>query len=163
MGASGWDYFVPYQQNVERALHDLREQIFLSGAYFLRPPMEINPDDFADMPEEVRAQVPVWIEREESFSEPTTLEALIEWNGEEGTHSIIDIERISPIPSFCAAAPLSSEQLIAIFGTDKPEQKMVEQKRHEIQGIRDRWEATYIIIYENGKPDEIFFAGFSGD
>ena len=73
------------------------------------------------------------------------------------------IERISPVPSFGAAALLSSQQLIEIFGTEKPERNMIEQKRNEIQGIRDRWEATYIIVYKNSKPDEIFFAGFSGD
>ncbi len=163
MGASGWGYFVPYQPDIEKALHELREQVFRSSDYFLRPPIEINPDDYTDMPEEVREQVPLWIEREESFSQPTTIDALVEWNGEEGTHSIIDIERIKPTPTYGAAAPLSKEQLARLFGTDKPERSMVERKADEIQSLRGRWEATYTIVYKNGTPDEIFFTGYSGD
>jgi hypothetical protein len=163
MGASGWDYFVPYQQSIESALDELREQVFRSGKFFLRPQMEINPDNFENAPEEIRDQLPARIEREKSFSQPTTLKALIDWNGEEGTHSIIDIERITPIPAFGSASPFSTNQLIEMFGTDKPERSMIEQRKSEITGMRKRWEASYIIVYKNGKPNEIFFSGFSGD
>ena len=163
MGASSWDYFVPHQQSIENALNELREQVFRSGKFFLRPQMEINPDSFADAPEEIREQVLAWIEREKSFSQPTTLKALIDWNGEEGTHSIIDVEHVSPIPAFGSASPFSTNQLIEIFGTDKPERSMIEQQKSEIARMRKRWEASYIVVYKDGKPDEIFFSGYSGD
>jgi hypothetical protein len=163
MGASSWDYFVPYQQSIESALNELREQVFRSGKFFLRPQIEINSDNFADAPEEIREQAPAWIEREKSFSQPTTLKALVDWNGEEGTHSIIDVERITPIPTLGSASPFSTNQLIEIFGTDKPERSMIEQRKSEIAGMRKRWEASYIVVYKNGKPDEIFFSGYSGD
>ena len=163
MGASGWDYFVPYQQSIEHALAELREQVFRNGDFFLRPLWEIDPNKFLDAPEEIREQIPARIEREKSFSQPSTLKALIDWNGEEGTHSIIDIERIAPTPALCAASPLSIEQLIEIFGTDKPERSMVEQRKREIGEMRNRWEASYIVVYKNGEPDEIFFSGYSGD
>jgi hypothetical protein len=163
MGASSWDYFVPYQQSIESALNELREQVFRSGKFFLRPQIEINPDNFADAPEEIREQIPAWIEREKSFSQPTTLKALVDWNGEEGTHSIIDVERITPIPTLGSASPFSTNQLIEIFGTDKPERNIIEQRKSEITGMRKRWEASYIVVYKDGKPDEIFFSGYSGD
>jgi hypothetical protein len=163
MGASSWDYFVPYQQSIESALNELREQVFRSRKFFLRPQIEINPDNFADAPEEIREQVPLWIERERSFSQPTTIKALVDWNGEEGTHSIIDIERIASTPALGSASPFSTNQLIEIFGTDKPERSMIEQRKSEIAGMCKRWEAYYIVAYKNGKPDEIFFSGYSGD
>lgn len=33
MGASGWDYIVPYQADLQAALDDLRRQVFSSGDY----------------------------------------------------------------------------------------------------------------------------------
>jgi hypothetical protein len=163
MGASSWDYFVSYQPNIESALNELREQVFRSGHFFLRPQIEINPDQFADAAEEVREQLPALIEREKSFSQPITIQALVDWNGEEGTHSIIDIERISPIPAFGSASPFSTNQLMEIFGTDKPERSMIEKRKAEIAEMRERWEASYIIVYKSGRPGEIFFSGYSGD
>ena len=163
MGASGWEYFVPYQPNIDQALQELREQVFRSGDYHLRPQMHIDPDDFAGMPEDVREQLPLWIERENSFVQPTTIDALLEWNGEDGTHSILDIQRVSLSPEFGAAAPLSADELTRLFGGGQPDRSMVENKRDDIQLLRARWEATYLVVYSNGIADEIYFTGFSGD
>jgi len=35
MGASNWAYFVPYQVDINKALQDLREDVFNSGNYYL--------------------------------------------------------------------------------------------------------------------------------
>jgi hypothetical protein len=163
MGASGWGYFVPYQPNIDQALQKLREEVFRRGEYFLRPPMDINPDDYADMPEEIREQVPNWIEREKSFQQPTTIADLMKWNAEEGTHSILDIKRISSVPDFGAAAPFSTEELTELFGTEQPSQSMVIEKAETIRSLRERYQATYIIVFKNNIPDEIYFTGYSGD
>jgi hypothetical protein len=33
MGASGWEYFVPYQQDINKALQELRQKAFDEGDY----------------------------------------------------------------------------------------------------------------------------------
>src|SRR5579859_6346410 len=33
MGASGWSYFIPYQEDIAQALQDLRQKIFEEGDY----------------------------------------------------------------------------------------------------------------------------------
>ena len=35
MGATGWDYFVPYQPDISAALQRLREDVFARGDYEL--------------------------------------------------------------------------------------------------------------------------------
>ncbi len=34
MGASGWSYFAPYQEDINAALQQFRRQVFESGKYF---------------------------------------------------------------------------------------------------------------------------------
>ncbi|PWU50199.1 hypothetical protein DLE60_23765 [Micromonospora globispora] len=34
MGASGWSYTVPYQPDLNAALHELRERVFAEGRYY---------------------------------------------------------------------------------------------------------------------------------
>ena len=163
MGASSWAYFVPYQTDIKRTLQELRQKVFQSGEYYLRPQMEVDLESYKNMPKEVREQAKLRVEREKPFSKPTSITALLEWNGEEGTHSIIDVENISSAPMFNAVAPLSKDQLVYLFGTDKPDRSIVQEKAKEILTLRKRWEGAYIIIYKSGIPDEIFFTGFSGD
>jgi len=33
----------------------------------------------------------------------------------------------------------------------------------QLDRLRDRYEGIYIILYSKGKPDEIWFYGYSGD
>lgn len=33
MGASAWDYYVPYQEDLGAALEELRHRVFLAGEY----------------------------------------------------------------------------------------------------------------------------------
>jgi hypothetical protein len=40
---------------------------------------------------------------------------------------------------------------------------MVEEKIDGVCDLRERWEGTYIIVYEGDVPSEILFAGHSGD
>lgn len=166
MGASGWQYFVPYQSDIQKALDELRVQVFQSGKYYVGEPVWQNMDEseYDEYPEEdMREELKEWLRRMKSLKEPTTIEELLDWNGEDGTHSILDIAGISSTPKFGMAIPLSSQQLIDLFESEKPTKDLIEQKVDEIMGLRKRWEATYIVIYKDGLPNEIFFAGFSGD
>ncbi|MCZ7542728.1 MAG: hypothetical protein M5R40_03950 [Anaerolineae bacterium] len=40
---------------------------------------------------------------------------------------------------------------------------MVEDKADDLIELRERWQGTYVIVYKDGVPDEICFAGYSGD
>jgi hypothetical protein len=93
---------------------------------------------------------------------PTSIEEALEIADADGTASILDIERISDEPDFCAAAPLSSEELQRYFGSDRP-------TRGDIQASDQLWEdlergqARFAVVYDAGQPAEIFFAGYSFD
>lgn len=70
MGASGWSYYVPYDPDLDRALQRLREQVFREGKFY-------SPDP---------------------ARRPKSIAQLLEWNAEDGTHSILDMTRIAPPP-----------------------------------------------------------------
>jgi hypothetical protein len=175
MGASDWNYFAPYQKNISKALQELREAVFQRGQYYQRPPYwqnmtfeEFLPPD-PDLTEEDKADYLAEFQKLQTLPEPTSIETLIQWNAEDGTHSIIDIDEIAPTPSFGTAAPLSNEALERFFGTDKPTREMIESQASDL-GVflqqemgRSRWEGTYIVVYKDSEPDEIYFTGYSGD
>jgi hypothetical protein len=103
-----------------------------------------------------------------SLPEPQTPDELLEYNSAEGTHSIIDIITISSSPDIGAASPLSSQQLMKLFGTEKPTRAMIESigivaLDEQISAYRKRWEGAYIVVYNDEQPHEIFFIGSSGD
>ena len=101
-----------------------------------------------------------------SKSKPDTMEELFEMCAESGTHTLLDIGHLADDPE-CnddfTAIPLSEEQLLGLFGTIKPTHGMIEEKQRTLWGLRRSWQATYIVVYESGKPAEIYFVGFSGD
>jgi hypothetical protein len=193
MGASGWSYFVPYQADIGAALRQLQEQEFADGAYGLREPywrdmtfedwLNPNPEDPSHYSETERAKIFIEYERWQNMPEPTTIEALQEWNGEEGCHSILDMVRVVDqafekisyrgMPHeemwaevqrrFGAVSPLSDDDLFDLFEDELPTREMVESCADELHDLRDRWEGLYIVVYKDGQPDEIYFAGFSGD
>src|SRR5712671_6362376 len=96
MGAEPWDYFVPYEQDVEAALNKLRQTEFEAGRY---RGSEMNP---------------------------STIEEAFASMGADGTGSILDITGVSDSPDFSALAPLSRETLEELFGTDKPTREMIQ-------------------------------------
>lgn len=166
MGASGWQYFVPYQSDITQALYELKEQVFQSGKYYKQEPFWQNTDEseYNDEPdEELRQELIEWLRTMKAMKEPTTIEELFLWNGEDGTHSILDIKSVSAEPDFGTISPLSQEELMLFFGTYEPTKAMVEQKAVEIMQLRKSWQGTYVIAYKDGLPNDIFITGFSGD
>jgi hypothetical protein len=96
MGAEPYEYFVPYERNIQAALDKLREHVFASG--------EFNGAEF----------------------NPATPEEALEMADADGTASILDIQRIADHPDYFCAAPLSPKELNQYFGTDKPTRKDVQ-------------------------------------
>jgi len=147
MGAHPYWYFVKHQPNVQHALDALREREFQAGRYnpvmpFLEFP--IGPDSPA------------------SGAEHDSIDEALEDAAEDGTRSILDIQNVAEEPDFCVAAPLSSEVLKTLYGTAQPTRQMIEQNMGFLEDV-ERGHCIYIVVYDNGKPSELFFAGYSFD
>jgi hypothetical protein len=174
MGASGWHYFAPFQADISKALRELQEDIFQRGNYlkmddslesideWIASLRTLPADDHLTTTMLNEAQ---WRRQLVSRGEPTTIEELREWNAESGTHSIIDILSVGDVATFGVAAPLTDEELVRLFGTTQPTRTMtdVSETIRTLTDLRDNWEGTYVVLYHDGQPDEILFAGFSGD
>ncbi|WP_327696676.1 hypothetical protein [Streptomyces sp. NBC_00459] len=157
MGASGWDYVTPFDGSVERALERLHEQVF----------QEDHGDDDAYK----------------------TLEDLYadEELGEEGTHSILDIERVvhtTKPPSgdraedFGTLRPLAPDRTAHHFGTGRPTPEQfqarldegygaiggqTDPKGHLIDECQMRWTGLYVVLYTGDEPTHLGIFGCSGD
>ncbi len=132
MGGEPYSYTVPYEPDIQTVLDKLRQSVFKSGDF-----------NGAEL-------------------KPTSPEEALEMATEEGTRSILDITRVSEVPDFCCAAPLTSEELDYYFGTDKPTKEMVRTSDEFWDGI-GRGTARYVILHDEAGPKEVFFAGYSFD
>ena len=181
MGSSGWSYFTPYQQDIAQALQELRQKVFEAGdyqQYWL----------YNEVPEEVFEELdelepPAWrqpgqqlleafahvLERKHISADlppaPQTIDEVLERNGLDGTHSILDIDHIASHPEDGAAIALPEEVLLQYFGTDRPTKAMVDtaQTKFAFCGYLERGQGICFIIYQDDVPSEIFFSGHSGD
>jgi hypothetical protein len=183
MGATTWNYFVPYEADAASALQRLRQQVFKEGKYGSGIP---KTEDMRAMLEQMIAQGPNPDEARRRMDQalakieqlrhlmppeppkPATIEALLEQRAENGTHSILDIQRISPTPDFASVCPMPADDLRTVFGTDKPTREMVEDKlgdeplvEHPL--VAERWQGTYFVVFRDGQPNELCFVGTSGD
>lgn len=158
MGASSWEYVTPYEGTVEKSLEALHAQVF----------QELYGDDdtYQDLEE-------LWDDEE--------------FMGEEGTHSILDIDRVvhttaAPSPNdirdYGTLRPLAHERVLHHFGTDRPTpgrfEELVAQGRATIgrspdrterllDECRMRWTGVYVLLYTDDQPTHLGIFGFSGD
>jgi len=147
MGGHPWFYFVEHQPNVSGALQALRQREFRAGRY--------NPViDFPEFPVDASSPSP--------GAQHSSIEDAMEEADADGTRSILDMERISDTPDYGAVTPLPREALFALFGTDKPTHEIVESSEDLFDEL-ERGQGVYVIVYEDEKPSEIFFAGYSYD
>jgi len=89
MGASGWSYFVPYQNDVYQALRELREIVFERGAFY--KPAEyygkiLESEVGENMSPDLRRRLKAEVEKMRTLPKPNSIDELIELNGESGTH-----------------------------------------------------------------------------
>ena len=149
MGGHLYWYVVDYQSDIPRALDELREREFRAGRYH---PVLRYPEEFlaASPPPEPGA-------RHRSIAEAMRAAR------EEGTRSILDIDRIAPNPAYGAASRLSDEVLLELYGTTEPTREMVEPDLAFAELMGERGQGVYFVLYERGKPRHILFAGYSYD
>lgn len=147
MGGHPWFYFVQYQPDINGALQALRQREFKAGRYnpvIWFPEFPVNDDSPAPGPPHASI--------EEAFEDADA----------SGTRSILDMERVSEVPDYGAVSPVPGHVLLSLFGTDKPTREMVEAN-YELYDLIERGQGIYIIVYEEDRPSEIFFAGYSYD
>lgn len=147
MGASPYFYFTRYQPDLSAALEELRQQEFAAGRYNpVMPFLDFPIDPNEATPGAQHASI------EEAFADADA----------DGTRSILDLMSISEQPDFCAAAPLPESVLMDLYGTTRPTREMILQNMGFLEDV-ERGHGVYIIVYKDGEPDEIFFAGYSFD
>ena len=152
MGARFWSYFVAYQQDIGAALEALREQEFRAGRFW--QPSEVQPGFFGRLlgRPPSKPQPPRGIREAIKIADASAI----------GTRSILDIERISDTPTSSAAWLVPRDELQRLFGTEQPTRKMVEGSEELTEQI-DRGQGVCVVTYQQGKPDGIYFAGYSFD
>ena len=155
MGASGWEYVVPYQQDLGAALDSLRREVFAAGE-FVKPS---SYGDVFDLPEPG------------SVDDLTEQEQYWEFMGTSGTHSIIDVLSVIPAgfdrDDFGTIRPLSEAECAELFGAAQPGRTDYESlagtERMHGYVTGGRWTGRAAVLWENGAPAEIVFWGYSGD
>lgn len=147
MGGHPWFYFVEYEPDIAAALQKLRRREFEAGRY--------NPAvSFPDFPVNDESPAP--------GAQHGSIEEAQEEADADGTRSILDMERVSDAADYGAVAPMPPEVLRDLFGTNEPTREMVEGS-DELYDALERGQGVYVVIYEGGRPSEIFFAGYSYD
>jgi hypothetical protein len=147
MGAERFEYFVPYQANLDAALQELRRREFQAGRYNPAVPFPVYPVG-------PRSPAP--------GAQHASIEEAIGAAGASGTRSILDLLYVAEQPEFFAVAPLEAQLLQQAFGTTQPTREMIEQDRSFLDDV-ERGQGVYIVVYKDDRPAEIFFAGYSFD
>lgn len=172
MGGHPYWYYVDYRADISSALQALRKREFTAGRYNpVMPSIEfpINPSSPAP------------------GAQHASIEEALEAAEADGTRSILDIFQVSSVSYaeavatsthggldlFCTTFPLSQEELLTLFGTDKVTHNQIEASIVEPEGNKalatqflesiDRGTARHILVYEGDKPVKIFFIGYSFD
>ena len=138
---TAWRYIVPYQPDFQQALDALRQTVFERGTY-LQP----------------------WTDRAlQPSPPPADIEEVHRRNGEQGTHSILDIERISLVagPGLAALVPDATRQ--RIFGTTRPSPEDVDDHRFALAHHLEDGHAAFLVLYDReGAPCRLYFEGLTG-
>jgi hypothetical protein len=135
-------YFTPFQESEQAALDSLREAVFVQDGDYYR---------------------------EEGVE---TLADLEGWLDEEGTHSVLDVERVVRCEPDAEdpgdVRVVEGPEVLELFGTAKPSRDIVQQARERSSNL---WFPPYFrgsgcctVVYDSdGRPDELCFWGITGD
>ena len=103
-----------YDPDISAALQRLRDDVFVRGDYAT-----------ADSPIAVGSRL--IIPPVQPKPKPSTIEELLEQEGDSGTHSILDITCISPKPKRRAVSPFPESLLVEYFGSKTPSPSQVQE------------------------------------
>lgn len=135
MGASGWTYFVPYQPDIAAALAALRADVFAKKTFYTG--------------------------HKKRAAKAKTIADAIRLTAEEGTHSILDVDRVVETPH--GTDPLRSGT-VAPADLGRVTHAEAEVRVLELFTLCPRNTGVWTTVYdERGEPSELMFAGKSGD
>lgn len=187
MGATGWQYVIPYQPDLNAAVQELRRTVFENREYEAEPTEADGAAAFEQLaimqgkdPAQARKVYADLMRmardleklqksrRRRKGGEPKTIEELLEQRAESGTGTILDIHGISPTPASGMLHPLDDSTLRQIFGTTEPSREALQQWRARVPTVDEpvlykRGQGIYVAVYEHGEPVEIYIEGASGD
>jgi hypothetical protein len=173
MGASGWVSRAVYRPDIAAALEAARWAAFRTGDFYRNPDelshaRSMTEDEFiARCVEEYGPRAGgeqarlMWRAARSEPDDPDTLLAAQPYSG---THSVIDMTGVADTPDYNKVAPVTDELLDTMFATRTPSTDAVAAAVAEGKlDLYGRWRGTYIVGYQNGVPEVIFFVGHSGD
>jgi hypothetical protein len=111
MGAEPYFYCVPYQDDIDVALQELRQREFQAGRY--NPVMPFLP-------------FPVGPNAPAPGAQHATIAEALEDSDADGTRSILDLDHVADEPDFGAVVPLDEDVLEELYGTTQPTHAMIE-------------------------------------
>jgi hypothetical protein len=165
-------YFTPYTPSAEVALQQLRRRVFVSGEYGW-----IHSFASAELPKSSSLPIRAVFSALRVVSlvsaslkrfwrlcvSAGSIESALERAAENGTHSILDIQRTGERPDLAVATPFPSMRVQEVFGTLQPSRQQIARAASFIQDRIPRWEAVYLPVYRDGTCVEWAFIGCSGD
>lgn len=193
MAASGWNFIVEFDGDVKKLLSTLHadtwerrrfelpygEPEFLGEIEFFT----VDDDERNDMADEyglrplllVAERIgfenfsPWYLERIQS-GEVSTLEELraMQCVSSDGTHSPLDIFNVTDGPEDFSLCPMTSDQIVEVFGTRKVDRGEVAEMEKmyvacKIPGAYARWQAVYCPLYTDDCVTHAYVEGASGD
>jgi hypothetical protein len=168
MGASAWDYWTDFDDDPRKALRTLRERVFRAGEY-------LGPGGNT------------FDQKRDGRPRPPNIEKLLERQGENQTHSILDVVFISyeggpprptrkewnpltqsnedfPLVEGEECRALSRAELRDAFGTERPTRSQIEAcDWNRLDALWSKWSALCVTAWDGEEPVQMFFIGTSGD
>lgn len=170
MGASGWFYYVPYQEDLEAAFQEFRRHVFLTDEYahFWQGEWVVAIDgeeiDISRMQEVVEQEdgslhpvPPLLFTRtvEEHMAEA------VKRSEPEGTHSILDIRHLLTDERYFSDGSLPEEVIQQIFAGVKPTKTIIEaivSHQQVWQHLKGWFEAERMNLIHGKQPDVFHFS-----
>ncbi len=147
MGAHPYWYFTEYNADIDAALQTLRQREFEAGRY--NPVIRYVP-------------FPIGAASPSPGAQHGSIDEAMDAADADGTRSILDIEHVGNEPDYGVACRLLDDELEYLYETTKPTREMIEANMDFFDSI-ERGQAIYIVVYREGEPHGLLFAGYSYD
>jgi hypothetical protein len=150
MGGQPYWYFVPHDESHQRALDQLRTREFEAGRY--SPVMsfiDFGPAMLSQRPGPGHASIADAVEAGGASGD--------------GTRSILDVETVGDESDYGVAGRVAPADCERFFGSATPTHAQVERSLRALLGELERGQCVYLVVYENGRPSELAFFGYSYD
>lgn len=150
MTMTSWQHIRTFSGDVSRTLEQLQRDIFAAHAFYLND-------------EPVTGRVPDESSVATCVRRPATITDALEWNGVEGTHSVLDItEGVAATPTARAVSPLAPEDADRCFGNARPTLFEVLMTDFDASDVCEPGTGRYFVIAEPGEPALVVFVGCTG-